>query len=120
MRIESFLSKSHRQILLQYPHACWLKTLLSCPSAIKETRAKMYCPKSTYTFLSLSQIRVNVVRWSEDLYEEQLVERTKDACGGLVDIVIDFSANSRSIRRGLKCLTKVRASPCMGQLWMSE
>lgn len=49
-------------------------------------------------------LRVNVVQWNEDLYEEQLVERTKDACGGPVDIVIDFSATSRSLRRALKCL----------------
>ncbi|XP_076046370.1 death resistor Adh domain containing target isoform X1 [Oratosquilla oratoria] len=48
--------------------------------------------------------QVRVVQWSEDLYEQQLVERTKDACGGAVDIVIDFSATSRSIRRALKCL----------------
>lgn len=51
--------------------------------------------------------RVNVVQWNEDLYEEQLIERTKDACGGPVDIVIDFSATSRSIRRALKCLAPV-------------
>lgn len=48
-----------------------------------------------------------MVQWNEDLYEEQLVERTKDACGGYVDIVIDFSATSRSIRRALKCLAPV-------------
>ncbi|XP_037779595.1 L-threonine 3-dehydrogenase isoform X1 [Penaeus vannamei] len=56
--------------------------------------------------ISIAQeyLRVNVVQWNEDLYEEQLVERTKDACGGPVDIVIDFSATSRSIRRALKCL----------------
>lgn len=48
-----------------------------------------------------------MVQWNEDLYEEQLVERTKDACGGPVDIVIDFSATSRSIRRALKCLAPV-------------
>lgn len=53
--------------------------------------------------------RVNVVQWNEDLYEEQLIERTKDACGGPVDIVIDFSATSRSIRRALKCLAPVSA-----------
>ncbi|XP_064079037.1 uncharacterized protein LOC135196266 isoform X2 [Macrobrachium nipponense] len=51
-------------------------------------------------------LRVNVVQWNEDLYEEQLVERTKDACGGPVDIVIDFSATSRSLRRALKCLAE--------------
>ncbi|XP_045593985.1 uncharacterized protein Drat isoform X1 [Procambarus clarkii] len=56
--------------------------------------------------ISIAQeyLKVNVVQWNEDLYEEQLVERTKDACGGPVDIVIDFSATSRSVRRALKCL----------------
>lgn len=49
-----------------------------------------------------------MVRWNEDLYEEQLVERTKNACEGPVDIVIDFNATSRSIRRALKCLAKVK------------
>lgn len=58
-------------------------------------------------YISLLLFRVNVVQWTEDLYEEQLVERTKDACGGPVDIVIDFSATSRSIRRALKCLAAV-------------
>jgi NADPH:quinone reductase-like Zn-dependent oxidoreductase len=48
--------------------------------------------------------RVNVVQWSEDLYERQLIERTKDACNGLVDIVIDFGTTSRSLHRSLQCL----------------
>ena len=55
-------------------------------------------------------ISVDIVQWSEDLYEEQLVDRTRDACGGHVDIVIDFSANSRSVRRAMKCLPPVSQS----------
>ncbi|CAG9856660.1 unnamed protein product [Phyllotreta striolata] len=47
---------------------------------------------------------VNIVQWNEDLYESQLIERTKDACNGLVDIVIDFGITSRSLNRSLKCL----------------
>lgn len=47
---------------------------------------------------------VNLVQWSEDLYEKQLIERTKDACNGLVDIVIDFGTTSRSLHRSLQCL----------------
>lgn len=50
--------------------------------------------------------RVNVVQWSEDLYERQLIERTWDACGGLVDVVIDFGTTSRSLHRSLQCLNK--------------
>jgi len=48
--------------------------------------------------------RVNVVQWSEDLYEKQLIERTVDACGGAVDIVIDFGTTSRSLHRSMQCL----------------
>lgn len=51
---------------------------------------------------------VNVVQWSEDLYEKQLIERTTDACEGFVDVVIDFGSTSRSLHRSLQCLTKVR------------
>ncbi|XP_031638426.1 zinc-type alcohol dehydrogenase-like protein C1773.06c isoform X2 [Contarinia nasturtii] len=49
---------------------------------------------------------VNVVQWSEDLYEKQLIERTVDACGGAVDIVIDFGTTSRSLHRSIQCLSK--------------
>ncbi|XP_034251512.1 quinone oxidoreductase isoform X1 [Thrips palmi] len=49
---------------------------------------------------------VNVVQWSEDLYERQLIERTTDACNGEVDIVIDFGTTSRSLHRSLQCLSK--------------
>lgn len=35
-----------------------------------------------------------------------MIERTIDACGGLVDIVIDFGTTSRSLHRSLQCLGK--------------
>ncbi|XP_043256504.1 quinone oxidoreductase isoform X1 [Colletes gigas] len=50
--------------------------------------------------------RVNVVQWSEDLYEKQLIERTVDACCGQVDVVIDFGITSRSLHRSMQCLSK--------------
>lgn len=50
--------------------------------------------------------KVNMVQWNEDLYEKQLIERTHDACDGLVDIVIDFGTTSRSLHRSMQCLTK--------------
>lgn len=50
---------------------------------------------------------IEVVQWSEDLYETQLIERTKDACDGEVDIVIDFGSTSRSLNRSLQCLQEV-------------
>jgi D-arabinose 1-dehydrogenase-like Zn-dependent alcohol dehydrogenase len=49
---------------------------------------------------------INIVQWSEDLYESQLIERTVDACDGLVDIVIDFGTTSRSLHRSLQCLNE--------------
>jgi len=49
---------------------------------------------------------VNVVQWNEDLYEKQIIERTLDACGGLVDIVFDFCTTSRSLHRSMQCLNK--------------
>ena len=57
--------------------------------------------------MSMFGCSVDIVQWSEDLYEEQLVTRTIDACGGHVDIVIDFSATSRSVRRAMRCLQPV-------------
>lgn len=50
---------------------------------------------------------VNIVQWNEDVYEKQLIERTKDSCKGLVDIVIDFGTTSRSLHRSLQCLNTV-------------
>ncbi|XP_046977006.1 zinc-type alcohol dehydrogenase-like protein C1773.06c [Vanessa cardui] len=47
---------------------------------------------------------LKVVQWTEDLYEKQLIERTVDACGGLVDIVLNFGTTSRSLHRSLQCL----------------
>lgn len=47
---------------------------------------------------------INLVQWNEDLYEKQLIERTTDACGGLVDVVMNFGTTSRSLHRSLQCL----------------
>ncbi|KAL4717529.1 hypothetical protein ACJJTC_000678 [Scirpophaga incertulas] len=49
---------------------------------------------------------INVVQWNEDLYEKQLIERTTDACGGHVDVVINFGTTSRSLHRSLQCLVQ--------------
>lgn len=49
---------------------------------------------------------VTIVQWNEDLYEKQLIERTHDACDGLVDVVIDFGTTSRSLHRSMQCLIK--------------
>ncbi|XP_065165075.1 uncharacterized protein Drat [Atheta coriaria] len=49
---------------------------------------------------------VNLVQWSEDLYENQIIERTTNACNGLVDIVIDFGTTARTLNRSLQCLNR--------------
>lgn len=51
-------------------------------------------------------IRVDVIQWNEELYERILIERTKDACHGQVDVVIDFGTTSRSLNRSIQCLHK--------------
>lgn len=74
------------------------------PEKRERININVACLRDEGISIAHEYLKVNVVQWNEDLYEEQLVERTKDACGGYVDIVIDFSATSRSIRRALKCL----------------
>lgn len=49
---------------------------------------------------------VNIVHWNEDLYEKQLIERTIDACGGQVDVTIDYGTTSRSLHRSMQCLSE--------------
>lgn len=66
----------------------------------------MLIDNSFFVCLFLHMNRVNVVQWSEDLYEKQLIERTIDACGGTVDIVIDYGTTSRSLHRSIQCLSK--------------
>lgn len=46
----------------------------------------------------------NVISWSEDVYENHLVERTMGVCDGPVDVVLDFGATPRSLSRSIKCL----------------
>ncbi|XP_077302168.1 death resistor Adh domain containing target isoform X2 [Arctopsyche grandis] len=64
------------------------------------------CLKDEGLALAHDSANLNVVQWSEDLYENQLIERTQDSCKGPVDIVLDFGATSRSLRRSLRCLAK--------------
>lgn len=47
------------------------------------------------------------MQWNEVLYEKQLIERTIDACGGLVDVIINFGTTSRALHRSLQCLAIV-------------
>jgi len=47
-----------------------------------------------------------VVHWPSNAYEEQLVERTRNACPDGIDVVIDFVSSPRTIARALKFLNK--------------
>lgn len=50
--------------------------------------------------------KVDVIQWNEELYERILIERTRDACHGQVDVVIDFGTTSRSLNRSIQCLCR--------------
>lgn len=49
---------------------------------------------------------MDVIQWNEELYERILIERTRDACHGQVDVVIDFGTTSRSLNRSIQCLCR--------------
>jgi D-arabinose 1-dehydrogenase-like Zn-dependent alcohol dehydrogenase len=67
---------------------------------------KLVIQKQSFFNFSFCIYRVTIVQWNADLYEKQLVERTQDACDGLVDVVIDFGTTSRSLHRSMQCLRK--------------
>lgn len=48
-----------------------------------------------------------VVHWPRNAYEEQVIERTKNACPAGIDVVIDFVSSPRTISRALNFLNKV-------------
>ncbi|KAF2353322.1 Alcohol dehydrogenase N-terminal [Trinorchestia longiramus] len=74
------------------------------PSKEDHIKITVACLRDEGISILRDELGIDIVQWSEDLYEEQLVDRTRDACGGTVDVVIDFSATSRSVRRAMKCL----------------
>lgn len=51
---------------------------------------------------------VEAVEWDESVYEEHLLERTRAACRGSVDIVIDYVSSNRTVKRAIKLLSKVK------------
>jgi threonine dehydrogenase-like Zn-dependent dehydrogenase len=51
-------------------------------------------------------IRVKLVQWNGDAYDQILVERTRDACKGEVDIVIGCIGLGAPLQRSFKCLKK--------------
>ena len=62
--------------------------------------------------------RICLVQWNNDAYEQVLVERTKDACKGLLDIVVCLDSTPRPLQRSLNCLKKVISTGVgMGSAW---
>lgn len=88
--------------------ALWAVRLAAHSFSIHDRNSRvnitMACLKDEGFKLANELDDIKVVQWSEDLYETQLIERTKDACDGEVDIVIDFGSTSRSLNRSLQCL----------------
>ena len=50
--------------------------------------------------------RVKLVQWQGDAYDQDLLERTRDACRGDVDIVIGCINLGAPLQRSFKCLKK--------------
>ena len=50
--------------------------------------------------------RVKLVHWNGDAYDQDLVERTRHACKGDVDIVLGCLALGAPLQRSFKCLKK--------------
>ena len=48
-----------------------------------------------------------VIHWPSNAYEQQLVERTRNACPEGIDVVVDFVSSPRTISRALQFLNKV-------------
>ena len=50
--------------------------------------------------------RVKLIQWNSDAYDQDLVERTRDACKGDVDIVLGCLGLGAPLQRSFKCLKK--------------
>jgi len=49
---------------------------------------------------------VKLIQWNSDAYDQDLVERTSDACQGKVDVVIGCLGLGAPLQRSFKCLNK--------------
>ena len=49
---------------------------------------------------------MKLIQWNSDAYDQDLVERTRDACRGDVDIVIGCLGLGAPLQRSFKCLKK--------------
>ena len=50
--------------------------------------------------------RVKLIQWNSDAYDQDLIERTRDACKGDVDIVLGCLGLGAPLQRSFKCLRK--------------
>ena len=49
---------------------------------------------------------MKLIQWNSDAYDQDLVERTSDACQGKVDVVIGCLGLGAPLQRSFKCLNK--------------
>ena len=56
--------------------------------------------------LKKNYFRVKLIQWNSDAYDQDLVERTRDACKGDVDIVLGCLGLGAPLQRSFKCLKK--------------
>jgi len=50
--------------------------------------------------------QVKLIQWNSDAYDQDLIERTRDACKGDVDIVLGCLGLGAPLQRSFKCLRK--------------
>ncbi|KAL3843289.1 hypothetical protein ACJMK2_021230 [Sinanodonta woodiana] len=56
--------------------------------------------------MAAEAICCDVICWSVDEHEQSLVEKTKSACKGGADLIMDFIGTPRTIQRAMKILNK--------------
>ena len=50
--------------------------------------------------------RVKLIQWNSDAYDQDLVQRTRDACKGDIDVVLGCLGLGAPLQRSFKCLKK--------------
>ncbi|KAK3586362.1 hypothetical protein CHS0354_022514 [Potamilus streckersoni] len=56
--------------------------------------------------MAAEEVCSDVICWSADEHEQSLVEKTKSACKGGADLILDFIGTPRTIQRAMKILNK--------------
>ena len=65
-----------------------------------------FLTNSLSKLILISLFSVKLIQWNSDAYDQDLVERTSDACQGKVDVVIGCLGLGAPLQRSFKCLNK--------------